>query len=53
MIRVMRKPGFCICENKGANQLCGNIAASPLYADSIRAAVGNCQKNVHEILIKY
>ena len=24
---VMRKPGFCICENKVANQLCGSPAA--------------------------
>ena len=23
----MRKPVFCICENKGADQLCGNRAA--------------------------
>ena len=22
--RVVRKPDFCICENKGADQLCGN-----------------------------
>ena len=25
--RVMRKPAFFICENKGADQLCGNPAA--------------------------
>ena len=25
--RVMRKPAFCICENKGADQLCGKLAA--------------------------
>ena len=25
--RVMRKPDFCICENKGADQLCCNRAA--------------------------
>ena len=24
MSRVMRKPAFCICENKDADQLCGN-----------------------------
>ena len=24
---VMRKPDFCICENKGADQLCGNRTA--------------------------
>ena len=24
---VMRKPAFCICENKGADQLCNNCAA--------------------------
>ena len=23
----MRKPDFCMCENKGADQLCGNHAA--------------------------
>ena len=23
----MRKPAFCICENKGADQLCGNRTA--------------------------
>ena len=28
MSRVMRKPGFCICENKGADQLSGNCAAN-------------------------
>ena len=27
MIRVTRKPDFCICENKGADQLCGNRTA--------------------------
>ena len=25
--RVMRKPTFCICENKDADQLCGNREA--------------------------
>ena len=24
---VMRNPAFCICENKGADQMCGNCAA--------------------------
>ena len=24
---VMRKPDFCICENKGADQLCGDRTA--------------------------
>ena len=24
---IMRKPAFCICENKGADQLCGNRRA--------------------------
>ena len=24
MSRIMRKPAFCICENKDADQLCGN-----------------------------
>ena len=23
----MRKPAFCVCENKGSDQLCGNRAA--------------------------
>ena len=27
MSRIMRKPAFCICENKGADQLCGNRTA--------------------------
>ena len=25
MSRIMRKPVFCICENKGADQLRGNV----------------------------
>ena len=36
--RVMRKPAFCICENKGADQLHGDPAADKLlsfrYIDS-------------------
>ena len=27
MSLVMRKPAFCICENKDADQLCGNRTA--------------------------
>ena len=27
MSHVMRKPDFCICKNKGADQLCGNHTA--------------------------
>ena len=27
MSRIMRKPDFCICENKGADQLCSNCTA--------------------------
>ena len=27
MSRVLRKPAFCICENKDADQLCGNREA--------------------------
>ena len=27
MSHVIRKPAFCLCENKGADQLCGNCAA--------------------------
>ena len=25
--RVIRKPDFCLCENKGADQLCSNCTA--------------------------
>ena len=37
---IMRKPAFCICENKGANQLCSNCTADQRlyfrgYTDSI------------------
>ena len=35
---VMRKPAFCICENKVADQLCGNLATDQrlcfLFIDS-------------------
>ena len=24
---VMRKPNFCVCENKGADQLCSNLSS--------------------------
>ena len=38
MSHNMRKPAFCICKNKGVDQLCGNCAADqPLcfhYIDS-------------------
>ena len=38
MSRIMRKPAFCICENKGADELHGNHAADQLpcfcYIDS-------------------
>ena len=27
MGHVMRKPDFCLCENKGADQLCSNCTA--------------------------
>ena len=27
MSRIMRKPAFCICENKDADQLCGHRTA--------------------------
>ena len=27
MCRIMGKPDFCICENKGTDQLCSNCAA--------------------------
>ena len=39
MSRVVRKPAFCICENKGADQLCGNRTTDQRlcfrYIDSI------------------
>ena len=39
MSRVMRKPDFCMCENKGADQLRGNREADQRlcfrYTDSI------------------
>ena len=34
----MRKPAFCICENKGADQLCG--LRENKEADQLR---GNCE----------
>ena len=38
MSRVMRKQDFCLCENKGADQLCSNCEADQLlcfrYTDS-------------------
>ena len=34
MSRVIRKPVFCICENKGANQLHGDHAADQLFSFS-------------------
>ena len=37
--RVMRKPDFCICENKDADQLRGNCEANK-DADQLR---GNCE----------
>ena len=33
MSRIMRKPDFCLCENKGADQLRGNLCFR--YTDSI------------------
>ena len=29
----MRNPAFCICENKGADQLCGNQGLNFRYID--------------------
>ena len=42
--RAMRKPGFCICENKGENQLRDNHAADQQgicfrYIDSVHIAL--------------
>ena len=38
MSNVMRKPDFCLCKNKGADQLCSNCTADQrlcfLYSDS-------------------
>ena len=31
---VMRKPAFCICENKDADQLCGNRTADQRFVFS-------------------
>ena len=40
----MRKPDFCICENKGADQLCGNASVicihGPLGAGDIGDIAG-------------
>ena len=32
MSRVMRKPDFCLCKNKGADQLCSNSATQRISA---------------------
>ena len=32
MSHVMRKPAFCICEKKGADQLCGSPTADLISA---------------------
>ena len=32
----MRKPGFCLCENKGADQLQGSLSA-PLFSRGCKA----------------
>ena len=29
----MRKPDFCICENKAADQLCGNFEPLAIFCD--------------------
>ena len=32
---VMRKQAFCICENKDADQLCGNLISAFVFATQI------------------
>ena len=48
MSHDIRKPAFCICENKGTDQLCGNCTADqriffPLHRqyDPISSKIGN------------
>ena len=47
MSRIMRKPAFCTCENKGADQLCGNLAADKrlclCYINSIIPLLPKCE----------
>ena len=58
MSRVMRKPTFCICENKGADQLCSNCTADQRlcfryrdstilllskFLSSVAAQLGSCR----------
>ena len=46
--RVMRKPSFCICKNKDADQLCGNRTADqPLCFRYIASTIP------HHIIILY
>ena len=40
MSRVTRKPDFCLCENKGADQLRSNCEADQRGADQLRS---NCE----------
>ena len=44
--RVVRKPAFCICENKDTDQLCGNRTADQRlcfrYIDSTIPLLSNC-----------
>ena len=42
MSHVMRKTAFCICENKDADQLCGNQAADLCLCSSNVTSSLNC-----------
>ena len=50
MSHVVRKPAFCICENKDADQLCGNRADQRLcfrYTDSTIPLLSKFQASNH------
>ena len=51
MSLVMRKPDFCICENKAADQLCGNRTADqPLCFHHMGSAILFLSKSEISIL---
>ena len=39
----MRKPMFCLCENKDADQLCSNREADQRYIDSTDPLLSKCE----------
>ena len=53
---VMRKPEFCLCENKGADQLCSNCTADQHlcfgYTDSISLFLLNPKYQVFSHLLQ-